>query len=43
MGNADGCVVFLEKFVERLVDESFGLGVESTRCFIENKDIGLLD
>lgn len=43
MGDADSCVVFLEKLVKRLVHKSFRLGVQSTRGFVEDKDVGLLD
>ena len=43
MGDANSCVVFLEKLVKRLVHKSFGLGVQSTRGFVEDEDVGLLD
>ena len=43
MGNADGCVVLLEKLAQGLVDESLGLCVKSTCCFVKDQDVGLLN
>lgn len=43
MRNADCCVVFSQQLAQSLVDQRFGLGVKSTRSFVQDKNVGLLN
>lgn len=43
MRNADCRVLLLQKLTQRLVDQSFGFGVQSASSFVEDENVRLLD